>query len=461
MPDIAVAQTSFRDPDGEVLVLDDRVLRRVRRGEDLLAFLETPSCRRMMSEGWLTSCRKVGESAPGGELLFEHNRLFFPSYPQEWPPEMLHAAGRLTLEIAAEVAHDGFRLKDATPYNVLFDGTRPVFVDWLSFERRDARDPLWPCAAQFERTFLLPMMGARSGGLSPAEVFLARRDGLEPEDVLPRLGLLARWSPLALQLVTLPAMAKSRANESTYQPKRVEDAEQAAFVFRANLKRLSWALQKLEPGARASSWAGYMQGSHAVSYSGSQFDAKVQFVEEALFDVAPRRVLDVGCNTGHFSLLAARSGAKVVAIDYDAASVGETWRAAHQGNADVLPLVVNLARPTPALGWRYGENASFLDRARGRFDLVLMLAVIHHLLITERIPLEEVLGLLAEITTDAAIVEFVGAGDPMFQKLLRGRADLHRDLTVEAFEAACAKRFRIERKAAAPDADRTLYLLRK
>jgi len=160
-------------------------------------------------------------------------------------------------------------------------------------------------------------------------------------------------------------------------------------------------------------------------------------------------------------MAAARAGARVVAIDGDPAVVGETWRAAREEDLDILPLVVNLAQPTPATGWRNEENPSFLDRARCGFDCLLLLAVIHHLAVTDRIPLDAIAGLASELTTDAVVAEFVAPEDPMFRGLVRGRDELYRHLTVDAFEAAWGCHFRVIRSLSLAGGTRRLYLLRK
>lgn len=175
----------------------------------------------------------------------------------------------------------------------------------------------------------------------------------------------------------------------------------------------------------------------------------------------PKRVIDVGANTGHFSFLAAQAGASVVSIDYDPVCVGAIWQQAAQKGLDILPLVVDLSRPTPAVGWRNRECPSFLERARGAFDGALMLAVIHHLLVSERIPLSEILRLAADLVTRFAVIEFVGPEDSMFRRLTRGRDALHADLDKEVFERACAPYFEIVRLLHTPDTHRWLYLLRK
>ena len=208
-----------------------------------------------------------------------------------------------------------------------------------------------------------------------------------------------------------------------------------------------------------SAWSDYMTSNN--NYTNEHFEAKQTFVESALQEVRPRRVLDVGCNTGHFSALAAASGSSVVAIDYDPEVVGKTWRRAFAGGLDILPLVVNLTRPSPAMGWRNQECPAFLDRACGRFDAVLMLAVIHHMLVTERIPLDEIIDIAAELTTDLLVIEFVAPADSMFRRLLRGRDHLFAELTSEVFESECRRRFEIVRSQRLAGTERTLYLMRR
>jgi SAM-dependent methyltransferase len=206
-------------------------------------------------------------------------------------------------------------------------------------------------------------------------------------------------------------------------------------------------------------WSDYMASNN--NYSADHFAAKKDFVEKAMAGFLPKRVLDVGCNTGFFSSLAARSGAGVVAIDYDPVVVGETWRNARAARLDILPLVVNLTRPTPGAGWRNSECASFLDRARGGFDAVLMLAVLHHMLVTDRVPLDEIVDLAAELTTDIWIVEFIAPQDSMFKRLTRGRDALHAGLDAAAFENSSRRRFEIVRSQHLEGTSRWLYLMQR
>ena len=471
---------SFRDPAGCCLIFNQRVLRFVAAAAvpEFEKFLQTSCARQFIARRKFVSTRRLNEAEiaalrvapelepvfnaqPAG-AVFEHERIPFPSYPHEWPPEMLWDACRLTIELARAALADGFGLKDATPCNVLFRGSEPVFIDALSFERRNPADPIWLPEAQLVRTFLLPLLASRRWGLPLVEIFTTRRDGLDPEEIYRLCGPLEKLTPQMLSLVSIPTWLsrKSRPdNANIYKPRLLADAEKAQFILQALFRRLERTLRSLEPAARReSTWSDYM-ATH--SYNDPAFAAKEKFVREALREFSPARVLDAGANTGHFSMLAAEAGAEVVAVDLDSACAGAIWRRAREKNRNILPLVVNLARPSPALGWRNAECPSFLDRATGAFDGVLMLALIHHLLVTERIPLEEILRLAYEVTNSLLVIEFVGPKDEMFRRLTRGREHLHATLDMKMFEQACTPYFEIVRSLDLPGAQRRMYCLKR
>jgi SAM-dependent methyltransferase len=473
-----LSAASFRDPGGFCFAWKETILRAVSAEalEDLEAFLGSATCQTLTGQGKIVATRKWASTeqdllcrseafqslADGREVaaVFEHERVAFSSFPYEWAPEMLHAAGHLTLDLAQACLKEGFGLKDATPYNILFKKSSPIFVDWLSFERRNPGDPIWKPHAQFCRTFLLPLLAWRHWGLRPADVLTQHRDGFDPSEVYRLCGPLQKLLPPFLTQVSIPTWLSPKAGSQTnYHPRPLSDPEKARFVLDSLFNRLRRALDSVRPKANEQTvWSGYME-SH--SYTETDFSAKEAFVREALHEIKPARVLDVGANTGHFSLLASQAGAQVVAIDYDLGCIGRLWRQAQADNLGILPLVVDLARPSAAEGWRNRECPSFLQRATGAFDLVLMLAVLHHLLVTERVPLQEVLALAAELTTRWLVIEFVAPQDPMFQTLTRGREHLHKDLTPAAFEEACQRRFRIQQRVQLPGVQRALYLLEK
>lgn len=477
---MSLQAVSFRDPAGKCFLAGGRVLRLLDQegATQAEAFLKTARARTWLHGGQIVGTRRLGreEWAALGELpaigtvlaagaweaVYEHERVPFASYPYEWSPEMLWEAGRLTLELARTGLPDGYSLKDATPYNVLFRGSQAVFIDVPSFETRTPGDPVWQPYAQFVRAFLLPLLANRHWGLRLADIFTTRRDGLEPEEVYPWCGPLRRLRPQVLSLVSIPTWLGGRARaqgQGLYRPRRLGDPERARFVLESLLRQLERSLGALKPRQlRGSTWSDYM---NAHSYEEPAFATKERFIDETVKEFKPKRVLDVGANTGHFSVRVAQTGAAVVAVDLDPVCVGALWRRAHDQKLNILPLVVDIARPSPGIGWRNRECPSFLERATGGFDAVMMLALIHHLLVTERIPLDDILRLAAELTTNLVLVEFVSPQDGMFQQLTRGRQGLHAGLDEATFERACAAHFEIVRTVPLPGTRRTMYGLKK
>ena len=471
---------SFRDPDGRLLTVDGRIIRIIKKSaaSDLRAFLSSEALIEFRKSGklirtdFLDAAEVESLSAKetvmsvlddGDEKVFaEHERIPFPSFPYEWPPEMLYAAAELTLDMAERLLPESIGLKDATPYNLLYLGAKPIFIDLLSFERRDPGDQTWLPLAQFSRTFLLPLLVNKHFGVRLDQIFIPHRDGLDPEDVIRLCGPLQKVRSPFLTLVTLPARLSRRPlaeDTSIYQKHTSKNPEKAKFILGRVFKSLRRKLESLRPDSnRRSTWSDYMGQNN---YTEDYFPIKQQFVEAALAETKPERVLDVGCNTGHFSAIAARAGASVVSIDYDPIVVGKVWSQASTDNLNILPLVVNLARPTPGLGWRNMENPAFLERARGAFDGILMLAVIHHMLVSERIPLKEVMRLARELTTDLLVIEYVGPQDVMFRRISRGRDHLHESLTEEYFEGVSRQYFEITRVQKLGDTHRRMYMMRR
>jgi len=471
---------TFRDPAGCCYVSGDGVFRFVRPGNvaEFEGFLRTRTARDYVTDKRLISARRLTEDEFAGHAecssfisilaeqpngaIFEHDRIWFRSYPYEWPPEMLWAAGRLTLDLAIAALTEGYGLKDATPYNVLFRGNEPVFIDALSFERRHPGDAIWKPYAQFVRTFLLPLLASKRWGVRLADVFLTRPDGLEPEEIYRLCGPLEKLKPKLLSLVTIPTWLSRKAQRNAqqfYQQRILADTKKALYILDSALQRLSCALDSLRPPTkRKSTWSDYM-ATH--SYNDPAFSNKEKFVREALAQFKPKRVLDVGANAGHFSFLAAQGGAEVVAIDLDPVCIGDLFFKAKENKLGILPLVVDLAHPSPSVGWRNCECPSFLGRATGAFDGLLMLAFLHHLLVTERVPLEEVLQLAADLTTSLLVIEFIAPQDAMFCLLTRGRAQLHSELDEKSFERACSVHFHIVRSLLLPGTRRTMYCLKR
>ena len=442
-----MVRTSFRDPSGHTWVGPEAVHRATwmdgpgsPAAQAALATLLTT----FQEEGlWIpakpldpaTFPAHLEGACPLPQRAWEHPRVFFPSYAHEWSPAMLHRAAELTLDLNERLLAEGFELKDATPTNVLFEGPRPLFVDHLSPSLRQPGQMGWTAYGQFIRTFLIPLCLHRLNGLPLAWLHLARRDGVSPEDASRQLSWVDRLRPSVFGLITLPAFLSRRQGRRPASGlslwKGGDEAMGRAITARL-LKGLRRRLQRWAPAkADATLWSRDHQAGE--SYTAEGLHAKEAFIQVALATCHPKAVLDLGCNTGRYSRLAARAGARVVAVDGDAACVDRLWQQAQAEGLDIQPLVMDLGPlARPGLGERRGSPLP--QRTEGRFDMVFALALIHHLLVRERVPLERIIAHLARQTTRWAIIEWVPPEDPQFERLAGPNIPLYQGLCASNFE---------------------------
>ncbi len=414
--------------------------------EETQAFLASSLRAALEQSGDLIPSQIAGPAdhpytAPG-ELWLEHPLIDPISYPWEWTLGQWRAAAELTLRIAGQAIAVGWTLKDATPLNIVFAGPRPIFVDVLSFERRDPHSSVWLAYGQFVRTFLLPLVTARY--LSwPLEATLFARDGYEPAQIYRALPAWRRFNPDLLDVVTLATLFErpgAPRNESKKRPAST-DPLLATHILEKRIARLGNQIRRFAGSPGPSRWKEYAR--FAAHYSAADKAGKQEFVSNILQRCGPQRVLDIGANTGTYSLMAAGAGAAVVALDSDSAALEILWRTAAQRNQHITALVANIAHPTPAVGWRNREQLSLLDRLAGKFDLVLMLAVVHHLILREQLPLAHIGELCASLTQRWLLLEWVPPSDPMYREWIRGRDDLYGHFTLNDLAQAFARFFAV------------------
>jgi SAM-dependent methyltransferase len=466
--DSACQRLSWRDPAGFVVRDGKRILRAV--GNDRIAVVE-----RLIASDWLQVHMKAGrvsrswwaERPPSdgivargfGERWLEHELIEFPAFAHEITAIQFYDAARLTLTLALDALDHGWAMKDGTAWNVLFTRSGPTFCDLLSFEPLPASGT-WTGYAQFQRCFTIPLLLYKLRGIPPRTWFINEREGMAPEDARPLVSGLAAWTQPGLEAVTLPTLlaargARARATSPIPGPPAGRSSVRQ-HVLRSTLQRLSKHIDRLKPRLRASEWSHYRTSRD--HYGDEDLCAKEAHVRTALADTQIRTVLDLGCNTGEYSALAASLGKSVVAIDTDDESVQRLYESNRQSRAPITAMVLNISRPTPALGWLNSEVPAFMQRAAGHFDCVLALGLIHHLLVTERAPLSHIADLFNRLAGCTLIVEWVSCDDPRFRELAGSNLPLYQHLTREAFEAAMSKYFHVQTSLQLPERKtRTLY----
>jgi hypothetical protein len=409
-------------------------------------------------ETWHASDAELAELQrvdPDGSWVaaLRHERVPFVSYPYEWTFSMLQDAALLQLRLTAAALDGGLMLKDATPYNVQWRGSRPVFIDVTSFERSRPGEP-WPGYRQFCMLFLYPLLLEAYRGIAFQAWLRGSPNGFAPGDFRALFSRRDVFQSGMLRHVFLHARLE-RDNARRGSEVRTDLAE-AGFdnrLIRANVDQLTRLVGRLRSGLRSSAWDHYRS---SCSYVDADAARKEDFVRRAVGRRRRRLTWDLGCNDGRYSLIAADDSDLTLALDSDPSVVDALYRSRRaEGDEKVLPLVVDLSNPSPGLGWRNGERSTLIER--GRPDMTLCLALVHHLSISNNIPLREVVAWLRSLDSDL-VVEFPDRDDKMVDELLRAKgAESHPDYRRETFEALLLDSFEIIDSAELESGTRTLY----
>ena len=422
------------------------------------AFAGSPLERRLIERGRLLPYEpaplELAQGA-GAHAVIAPERIDFVSYPYEWAFGELKDAALLTLDAELDALADGWTLRDASAFNVQFRDGRPVLIDSLSFEPHEEGVP-WVAYRQFCEHFLAPLalmarVDVRFGNLLRTEI-----DGI-PLDLAARLlPSRTRLNFGLLSHVHLHARSQRRHAGN-------EDEGEAARGARIARSRLIGLIGNLRSTVKGLDWtpAGTEWSDYAdhTSYGDAATASKAGLVEAFVREVPGARAWDLGANTGRYSRIAADAGKRVLAFDIDPAAAEQHYRALKgEGRTDILPLVQDVANPSPGLGWAGRERRSLLERADP--DVILALALVHHLAISRNVPLPMLLGLFADLAP-WAVVEFVPREDPMVRRLLAARRDVFDDYTIDGFRAAAAGRFEVVREEPIAESPRTLFLLRR
>jgi hypothetical protein len=379
-------------------------------------------------------------------------QIEFVSYPYEWCFSQLQDAALLALEVERRAVLRGMTLKDCSVYNLQFRAGRPIFIDTLSFEIRREGEP-WTGYRQFCEHFLAPLALQSLTDYRLGQLCRTNIDGI-PLDLASRL---LPWRSrlrfgLGVHLHLHSALQRSHSNEAA--PSRGRGMSRRALL--GLVDNLEATVRSLRFRPRGTVWSSYCDDN---SYTSEEFQRKARFVAEFLERTHSATVWDLGANTGYFSLLAAERGLSTIAFDFDPTCVERTYRdVKERKEAKLLPLVMDLFNPSPPSGWKNQEHDSIFDR--GKPDLVLALALVHHLALTGNQPLDH-LATFFNGLSPWLVVEFVPEDDPQSQLLVAQRRGIHHPYNRSHFEESFGKHFTIILSETVSWSGRVLYLMRR
>lgn len=454
---------SFRDWSNQVVVAGDGIYRGLMTAalKDW-KHLEGSELFRQFSESekliptWQLETEPAALKHTAFEAWLEHKPIPFISYPYEWSFGMLKDAALLQLDLLLAALDEGMTLKDGSPYNVQWLGSQPVFIDIPSLTLDDVDAP-WSGYRQFCQLCLYPLLLTAYKQIAFHPWLKGSLEGIEPADANALFSLTDLLRPGIFGHVSLQAKLGARYGGMNKDIKG--EVQKAGFnkeMVRTNVKGLKKLVSRLTWQRDTSTWSHYTELTH---YSDTDTNAKKQFVTQVLKQQHRRLIWDLGCNTGTYSELAALHADYVVALDGDHLAVEHFYqRLKLQQQGNILPLVTNFTDPSPNRGWRCRERRTL--PARGTPDLVICLALIHHLVIGGNIPMQEIISWLSSLGEEL-IIEFVAKDDPMVRRLLINKPDQYADYDIRYFEQYLQNYFRICSQYPLGSGNRYLYYAKR
>jgi len=469
--------SSFRDPSGflftENCTLFRSVSRRYRQDYDHLT--RSGLYDKLIENKLLIPHEEVDpgtiEHFPGSiediYKIIQPERVSFVSYPYEWCFSQLKDAALTTIKIQKQALDHGMVLKDASAYNVQFYKGVPLLIDTLSFEIYQENQP-WVAYRQFCQHFLAPLGLMSSLDIRLNQLMRIYIDGL-PLDLASGLLPIFSWlKPVQLTHIHLHAKAQKRYGKSKdvtrieqnsgscprislpSKPKR-KVTKQSLIALIHHLENAVAAMQWQPAGTE---WADYYEDTN---YSTAAMNHKKQLVDAYLKEIKPLTVWDLGANTGVFSCIAAANNAETIAFDVDPAAVEKNYRQTRENKeTKILPLCMDLTNPSPSIGWANEERLSLVER--GPADVILALALIHHLAISNNLPFDHIANFLSRVCK-FLVIEFVSKKDSQVQRLLCNREDIFNNYKEKDFEDNFNAYFSILKKSNIGDTKRVLYLM--
>ena len=444
---------SFRDPSGFVFKADNKIYRHVTKlyTDDYDHLLSSGLMDELISKNYLLPHGEVKENMTGDKewyITLLPEQVSFISYPYEWCFEQLKDAALLTLGIVKKSIEKGMILKDATPLNIQFHNSKPVLIDTLSFQKYDESVP-WIAYRQFCETFLFPLWLSHYHKLNFQNLLNVYPDGIPASYVAKLLPAKSRMNAAVWLHVHLQNKLSKKKNLSrsihSFSKKKLLNL----------IDHLEGIIRKLE-NENKTNWSDYYtDGISDQAY----LHEKEKIVNEMLSQIRGKTVLDIGANDGRFSFLAGEKGFDVIAIDNDEQCINHLYKKLKETDTTwITPLCIDITNPTPATGFNNKERASFKERIKP--DLIMALALIHHLVIGKNIPLP----VLAEFFNQSApqlIIEFIPKEDEKTKFLLRNKKDIYPVYSKEGFELCFERFFTIISSKQIPGSERFIYLMNK
>jgi ribosomal protein L11 methylase PrmA len=450
--------SSFRDPSGCVYYRGKTVFRQVNRSykKEFDLLFNSGLYEALVQQHNLLPHTRLAKSHSTSQNIYatlSTDTIPFISYPYEWTFSQFKDAALLTLQIQETALRHDMSLKDASCYNIQFFDGKPILIDLLSFQKYETGRP-WIAYKQFCQHFLGPLLLMSIVDVRLNQLLKIHLDGI-PLDLVGKL--LPKRTLFSFSIAShIHFHAKKQQQFANSQKIYQTTRSLSKIALLGIIDSLKTTISKLSYRKKSTEWGEYYT---FTNYSDRAFKQKKKLVEKYIQIAKPKTVWDIGANTGEFSRIASQQNIFTVSADLDPIAAEKNYLHVkkHQ-EKNILPLIIDLTNPSPAIGWANIERRSLIER--GPADLVMVLALIHHLAISNNLPLNNIADFCHKIGT-FLIIEFVPKEDSQVIRLLSQREDIFGEYSQKNFEKVFGQYFNLLKKKSIPGTKRFLYLMKR
>jgi len=451
--------SSFRDPSGFIFYRNNTIYRQINKSyKDNYDFLINCGLYKTLADNRLLIPHLETEvkysKSDAAYKTVQPEMIPFISYPYEWCFNQLKDAALTTLKIQKKSLEFGMSLKDCSAYNIQFKNGKPILIDTLSFAKYNEGEP-WIAYRQFCQHFLAPLSLMSHNDIRLNQLLRIYIDGVPLDLASTLLPFRTHLKFFLFSHIHLHARSQKYFADKSIKTDNRKMRLRSFFgiidSLESGINKLKWKIPKTE-------WVNYYSQTH--NYSSDAFKHKKQIVENFLGKIKPKIIWDLGGNVGEFSRIASDKGIQTISFDIDPAAVEMNYLdSVRKGEVNILPLMIDITNPSPGIGWENKERHSLFERTSA--DTIMALALIHHLAITNNLPLYRIVQFFNLLSRKFLIIEFVPKSDSQVQKLISTRADLFPEYKQQVFEDVFQKYFKINSSKGITDSKRVLYLMEK
>tara|TARA_B100000029_G_C17535930_1_gene944880 strand:- start:244 stop:1629 length:1386 start_codon:yes stop_codon:yes gene_type:complete len=451
-----IENSSFRDKSGFLFYHENEIYRLINSSykEQYEKLMNSKLYEKLVEKNLIIPHSEIEDLDVDHDYykIIKPKKIPFISYPYEWSFSQLRDAALLTLRIQKGAMKYGMTLKDGSAFNIQFLNGRPILIDTLSFEIYEDGQ-IWKPYKQFCQHFLAPLALMSKKDIRLNLLSKTFIDGI-PIDLAAKLLPKTTFGNFGL-MAHIHAHAKSQKH---YEDKdaKIKQKTLSKRSFEGLIENLKSSIEKMAWNEDDTEWGDYYSDTN---YSEKSFEEKKQFISLAIDQIKPKLVWDLGANTGVFTRIASNNGIATVSFDIDPLAVEKNYLTSLENSEqNILPLILDLTNPSSSIGWSNNERMSIIQR--GPADMVFALALVHHLAISNNVPLNKLAEFFSKISK-FLIIEFVPKSDSQVKRLLLTRDDIFDDYNENNFKLEFSKFFKIINSKKITDSERTIYIMEK